>query len=82
MALFFRAPLPAALARQRLKGNVGGLALLVFARTVFTPYLALRALVVSILGSVLGSGSGSGRAHSGETAVWWIGALAPYSARG
>lgn len=73
MALFFRAPLPAALARQRLKGNVGGLALLVFARTVFTPYLALRALVVGILNSVFGSGSG--RSQSGETAVWWIGAL-------
>lgn len=70
MSLFFRAPLPAPLARQRLKGNLAGLALLIFARTVFTPYLALRAMLVSVLNSVLG--------HSGSELVWWMGA-APLS---
>lgn len=67
MSLFFRAPLPAPLARQRLKGNLAGLALLTFARTVFTPYLAFRGLVVSVLNSVM----------HGADAVWWIGASPP-----
>jgi hypothetical protein len=62
MALL-RAPLPAPLARQRLKGNLAGLALLVFARSVFTPYLALRALLVNILGAF----------GVPSDAVWWLG---------
>lgn len=68
MALL-RAPLPAPLARQRLKGNLAGLALLVFARTVFTPYLALRGLVVSVL-ATFGVPS---------DAVWWCGERASLS---
>ncbi|CAK9783428.1 hypothetical protein CC85DRAFT_325279 [Cutaneotrichosporon oleaginosum] len=61
MALL-RAPLPAPLARQRLKGNLAGLALLIFARSVFTPYLALRGLLVSIL-DALGAPADT---------VWWL----------
>ncbi|GMK56440.1 hypothetical protein CspeluHIS016_0302800 [Cutaneotrichosporon spelunceum] len=59
---FLRAPLPAPLARQRLKGNLAGLVLVVFMRTVFTPYLSLRALVVDIL-TKFGMPSGM---------VWWL----------
>ncbi|BEJ13326.1 hypothetical protein CspHIS471_0305000 [Cutaneotrichosporon sp. HIS471] len=57
-----RAPLSAPLARQRLKGNLAGLAFLFFLRTVFTPYLALRALTVHIL-VTFGAPADS---------VWWL----------
>jgi hypothetical protein len=62
------APLPASLARSRLKSNLGALALLAFARTLFTPYLALRAAFVSAVNTLMGA------PRKPWDWMWWIGA--------
>lgn len=63
------APLSAPEARSRLKGNLAGFALVCFARTLFTPYLALRAVLVSAIDSL----ASSPRTARGGDYLWWIG---------
>jgi hypothetical protein len=62
-------PLSAQVARSRLKSNLGALALLTFARTFFTPYLALRAAVVGVVDSIIAAPRGA----KGWDWMWWIG---------
>lgn len=57
----------------RLKSNVGAISLLTFARSFFTPYLALRAMVVGVLDSF----ASSPRSARGSDYVWWIGEHTP-----
>lgn len=56
-------------ARQRLKSNLGALALLTFARNLFTPYLYLRGQIIRAVDWF----STSSRTHRGIDVVWYIG---------
>ncbi|KAL1409764.1 hypothetical protein Q8F55_003761 [Vanrija albida] len=76
MALSLPAPLPAPLARSRLKSNLGALALFAFLRAVFTPYISLRAVVVALADRLLALGSFQRR---GSGLVWWIETLVTLS---
>lgn len=70
MAFSLPAPLPAPIARSRLKSNLGALALFAFLRAIFTPYISLRAVLVALLDKVLALASLQRR---GSAMVWWIG---------
>lgn len=58
------------LAKKRLKSNLGALALLTFARTLFTPYLYFRGLLVRGIDQF----ATSPRTQHGVQAVWYLGA--------
>lgn len=62
----WQTPLPPSVARSRLVSNVAAIVLSFFFRTIFSPYLALRSLAVSLLDK-LGLPGGS--------LVWWTGKL-------
>lgn len=62
----WQTPLPPSVARSRLVSNIAAIALSVFFRTVFSPYLTLRSLAVSLLDKL---------GLPGSTLVWWTGKL-------
>ncbi|WOO79449.1 uncharacterized protein LOC62_02G002970 [Vanrija pseudolonga] len=76
MAFSLPAPLPAPIARSRLKSNLGALALFAFLRAIFTPYISLRAVLVALVDKVLALASLQRR---GSAMVWWIETLVTLS---
>lgn len=66
LVALWQTPLPPSVARSRLISNIAAIALSIFFRTIFSPYLALRSLAVSLLDKV---------GLSGGSFVWWTGEL-------
>ncbi|EJT47748.1 hypothetical protein A1Q1_03323 [Trichosporon asahii var. asahii CBS 2479] len=59
----WQTPLPPSVARSRLISNIAAIVLSIFCRTLFSPYLALRSVVVSLLDKL---------GLPGSSIVWWI----------
>lgn len=62
----WQTPLPPSVARSRLISNVAAIVLSIFCRTLFSPYLAIRSVVVSLLDKI---------GLPGSSLVWWTGKL-------
>lgn len=62
----WQTPLPPSVARSRLISNIAAIVLSIFCRTLFSPYLALRSVVISLLDKL---------GLPGSSIVWWIGKL-------